>query len=164
MNTSALALRSTPPPTAQNQGDTYLRFQLCQQTPAAVSMNRAQEVIVLPVTRLTPMPNMPPYVLGVMNRRSRVLWVVELAQMLGLPPVEFNGQHYNIVIIRNETAAFGLAVQAVDGVMRLLPEGVQPPRPFTSKSHSLLTRLRNAGARRFTRTGSRGHYAIAPAP
>lgn len=127
MNTSALALRPNSSQGPKNQGDTYLRFHLSQKTSAAISMSRAQEVIVLPVARLTPMPNMPPYIMGLMNRRSRVLWVVELARMLGLPPVESNGQHHNVIIIRDETTAFGLVVQAVDGVMRLVPEGIQAP-------------------------------------
>lgn len=127
MNTSALALRSNPIPNKKNLGDSYLKFQFGQQTPAVLSMNRASEVIVLPVERLTPMPNMPPYVMGLFNRRSRVLWLVDLAQMLSLPRAEPNVQHYNVVIIRNESATFGVIVQAVEGVVRLLPDSIHSP-------------------------------------
>jgi positive phototaxis protein PixI len=127
MNTSALALRATPTPNAKNLGDTYLKFKFGQQTPAALSMNRAQEVVVLPVERLTPMPNMPAHVMGLLNRRSRVLWVVDLARMLGLPGIETNTQHYNIVIISNGSATFGLIVQAIEGVVRLTTECIQSP-------------------------------------
>ena len=59
MNTSALALSNTPTQTKKPVGDTYLKFKFGQQTAAALLMNRAQEVVVLPVERLTPMPTMP---------------------------------------------------------------------------------------------------------
>src|SRR5919202_169115 len=108
MNTSALARLPNPNHNKKNLGDAYLKFQLAQQTPAVLSMSRAQEVVVLPVSRLTPMPNMPPHVMGLLNRRSRVLWVIDLARMLGLPPVEINVQHYNVIIISNGTATFGV--------------------------------------------------------
>lgn len=127
MNTSALALSKTPLQAKKNLGDTYLKFQFGQQTSAALLMNRAQEVVVLPVERLTPMPTMPPHVMGLVNRRSRVLWVIDLAKMLGLPGIEINVQHYNVIIISNGPATFGLIVQAVEGVIRLTPDIIQSP-------------------------------------
>ena len=127
MNTSALALSANSPQNKKSLGDSYLKFQLGQQIPAVLSMSRAQEVVVLPVGRLTPMPNMPAPVMGLVNRRSRVLWVIDLARMLGLPGVELNVQHYSVVIISNETSTFGLIVHAVESVVRLTPELIQSP-------------------------------------
>ncbi|NEO03315.1 MAG: purine-binding chemotaxis protein CheW [Moorea sp. SIO3I7] len=137
MNTSALAnipqtwsqLASITKASEQhnNIGDAYLKFLLNEQTPAVISMNQAQEVLVLPQERLTPMPNMPLYVQGLMNRRSRVLWVIDLAQMLGLPTVETNVQQYNIVTLRNQSASLGVAVQSIEGVLRLTPDCIQSP-------------------------------------
>ncbi|NEP12008.1 MAG: purine-binding chemotaxis protein CheW [Symploca sp. SIO1A3] len=124
---NSLALLTNQHLIAKNQGDTYLKFQLTQQTPAVLSMTQAQEVIVLAPSRLTPMPNMPAYVMGLLNRRSRVLWVIDLPRMLGLSRVETNIQQYNIVIIRNELATLGLIVAAVEGVIRLKSECIQSP-------------------------------------
>lgn len=125
-----------PPQTfkTKNKGDTYLKFQLAEKTPAVFSMTQAQEVIVLAPSRLTPMPNMPPYVMGLMNRRSRVLWVIDLAKMLGLSAVETSVQQYDIVIIRNESATLGLIVTAVEGVLRLTSESIQSPIEQVSSS------------------------------
>lgn len=134
MNTSALALIPHQPQTKKNLGDTYLKFQLSQQTPTALSMSQAQEVVVLPIGRLTPMPNMPPYVMGLMNRRSKVLWVVDLARMLGLPFIETNVQHHDVIIIRNESASLGVIVQSVEGVVRLTPSSIQSPLGHVSGS------------------------------
>lgn len=130
--TNALALIPNKPLQGKNQGDTYLKFQFGKQTPAVLSMSQAQEVIVLPPSRLTPMPNMPAYVLGLLNRRSRVLWVIDLQGMLGLPAVPTNVQQYNIVIIRTGSASLGLIVQSVEGVIRLTPDHIQPPHGHVS--------------------------------
>ncbi|MGQ4650713.1 chemotaxis protein CheW [Lyngbya aestuarii] len=127
MNTSALALLPNKAQEQKNLGDAYLKFQFGQQTPAVLSMSQAQEVVVLPPERLTPMPNMPSFVMGLLNRRSRVLWVIDLARMLGLPPVETTVQQYNIVTIRDHSASLGLIVQTVEGVLRLTPECIQSP-------------------------------------
>lgn len=127
MNSSALAHITKPHPNKKNLGDAYLKFQFGQQTPAVLSMSQAQEVFVLPVGRLTAMPNMPPYVMGLLNRRSKVLWVIDLAKMLGLPGIETNVQHYNSVIINSGSVSLLLIVQAVEGVLRLTPENIQPP-------------------------------------
>ena len=127
MNSSALTLKTHANTHKKNLGDAYLKFQFGQQTTAVLSMSQAQEVFVLPVGRLTAMPNMPPFVLGLLNRRSKVLWVIDLAQMLGLPGVPSNIQHYNSVIINNGSASLLLIVQAVEGVVRLTPESLQPP-------------------------------------
>lgn len=127
MNSSALAHITKPHPNKKNLGDAYLKFQFGQQTPAVLSMSQAQEVFVLPVGRLTAMPNMPPYVMGLLNRRSKVLWVIDLAKMMGLPGIETNVQHYNSVIINSGSVSLLLIVQAVEGVLRLTPENIQPP-------------------------------------
>jgi len=126
MKTSVLAPQLNQP--HSNLGDTYLRFELEQQTPAILSIEYAQEVLVVPVGRITRMPNMPKYVLGLLNRRNRVLWVVDLAQMLNLQPLDPNTQHYNIVIIRVGQVPLGLVVPEVKGVTRFTPDCIQSPQ------------------------------------
>lgn len=123
--TNALALRPNIPQKNKNQGETYLKFKLNQQTPALLAMSQAQEVILLPPNRLTSMPNMPPFVLGLMNRRSRAIWVINLAQMLGLNETLTTGQQYNVIIIRNGSVYLGVVVQSVEGVIRLTQESIQ---------------------------------------
>lgn len=127
MNSSALARVTKPNTNKKNQGDAYLKFQFGQQISAVLSMSQAQEVFVLPIGRLTAMPNMPPYVMGLLNRRSKVLWVVDLATMLGLPETLTNVQHYNSVIINSGSLSLLLIVQSVEGVVRLTPQSIQPP-------------------------------------
>jgi len=125
MNVSTLTRQSRR--AQRTQGDAYLKFQLAQETHALIGMKHVQEVLILPLQRLTPMPNMPSHVMGLMNRRSRVMWVVDLAQMLALPGVDANTQHYNLMIIRVGAIALGLTVQQIDGIAWLSPDRVQSP-------------------------------------
>ncbi|NEO34390.1 MAG: purine-binding chemotaxis protein CheW [Symploca sp. SIO3C6] len=127
MNTSALALLPNKSHDPKNQGDTYLKFKFAQQIPAVLPMSKAQEFVLLAPERLTAMPNMPAYVMGLVNRRSRVFWVIDLARLLGLAPITTNTQHYHIIIIRNQQTSLGLMVQTVEGVVRLSAESIQSP-------------------------------------
>lgn len=108
-------------------GDNYLRFYLEPDTSAILSMEHAQEVLIVPVGRITPMPNMAECVLGLLNWRNRVLWVVDLAQMLKLQSLDTTAQQYHITIIRVGEILLGLVVQEVKGVTQFTPDCIQPP-------------------------------------
>jgi positive phototaxis protein PixI len=125
MNTSALTVSGKQP--HSNFGESYLKFQLDPQTSAVFSMNHTQEVVAVPVQSIAAMPNMPGCILGLMNRRSRVLWVIDLAHMLGLQPLDTNARQYNVVIIRVGSVVLGLVVQSVKGAVRLMPEQIRSP-------------------------------------
>jgi len=116
-----------PPRPTQSAGDGYLKFRLNAQTPAVFSMRSVQEAIVLPTRRLTPMPNVPPAMMGLMNRRSRVIWVVDLAQLLELSILDFNAQQHSIILIQVGSIPLGLAVQEVEGMVRLEANQIQSP-------------------------------------
>ena len=141
MNPSVLAHRSLQP--EGTSGTACLGFQLNEQTPALFSMNQVQEVIVLPAHQITPMPNMPPCVLGLSTRRSRVMWLVDLAHMLLSTPLPQNVRSYNVVIIRvtptlpqqntlvataHSQALLGLIVPTMKGAIRIQPELIQTPK------------------------------------
>lgn len=125
MNNSALEPSSVPPKT-NTSGSAYLKIQLDRDTPAILPMDYAQEVVVIPAKRITPMPNMPACVLGLLNQRSRVFWVVDLPQLLDLSPLETKYiQQFNIAVVRVENVPLGLAVQQVKGLMRFPCERIQ---------------------------------------
>ena len=107
-------------------GDTYIRLQLEQQT-AILSMDHTQEVLIVPAARINPVPNMPSCVLGLLNRRNRVLWVIDLAQMLKLEPLDTSAQQYHMAIIRVGQVPLALVVQEVKGVTRFTSDFIQSP-------------------------------------
>jgi positive phototaxis protein PixI len=125
MNTSALTRLSSK--SQRTLGEAYLRFQLSPKVPAVISMRHAQEALTLPVRQLTPMPNMPSCLLGLMNRRSRVLWVVDLPQLLGLSSLGGGVQQYNLIIIQVGSVLLGMAVHQVEGITWLQADDIQLP-------------------------------------
>ena len=125
MNTSTLAFQSNQ--LQKNLGDPYLRLQLDRQTQAVLPMEDTQEVLVVPVGRIMPMPNMPACVLGLLNQRSRVFWVIDLPQMLELQALDTEVQQYNLAIVRVGNIPLGLVVEKVKGVMRFTADLMQSP-------------------------------------
>lgn len=125
MDTSAIAL--SPERVNKTTGEAYLKFRLNAWTPAILSMRSVQEAIVLPSRRLTPMPNVSAALLGLMNRRSKVNWVVDLAQLLGLSILDLNTQQYTLILIQVGTVPLALAVQQVEGMIRIQSDEIQSP-------------------------------------
>ncbi|RMF21181.1 MAG: hypothetical protein D6756_12950, partial [Cyanobacteria bacterium J083] len=65
-------------------GSAYLRFELTPQMTALIAMEGVEESIVIPRNNITPLPNMPATVLGIMSSRNQVFCLFDLAQLLGL--------------------------------------------------------------------------------
>jgi purine-binding chemotaxis protein CheW len=80
---------------------------------------------VLKTRDLTPVPNSPDYVLGVMALRGPVLPVIDLCRRLGLPPGKKDEKSRIIVVSVNEEDA-GIQVDRVTGVIRILPDAIRP--------------------------------------
>ena len=106
-------------------GNAYLKLQLEFPILCVVLLEHIQEVLVMPIEQITFMPSMPDYVLGLMNRRGKVLWVIDLPHMLGLESLERDRQQYHIAIIKLGNMLLGLAVQQVQGVKRLTEEEIE---------------------------------------
>jgi positive phototaxis protein PixI len=122
-------------------GTLYLRFQLTPEIPALISMDRVQEALLVPASAISPLPNVPDFTIGIMNVRDRVVCVVDLGQIFGLPSMPVNLQSYQVVVINLltkgseptlEKAAqpiekyLGLAVRRVKGVARFGLETLRP--------------------------------------
>jgi twitching motility protein PilI len=123
-------------------GEPFLRFQLAPDTGAILEMTAIEEVRVLSSKRLTPMPNMPTAVLGLMSHRSRIRWVVDVAQLLGLPPLETNLQQYDLLLLKVSTISFGVVVQRIENTVWFPPAAVQIPSETTETPSPLTPFLR----------------------
>ncbi len=120
-------------------GDPYLRFQLTPEIPALLSMKLVQEAMLVPSGAISPLPNMPDFMIGMMNARDRVFCVVDLGQLMGLPPMPTNLHNCQVVVINlpaltsagseqssvSSSKYLGLAVLRVKGVARFDAEQLQ---------------------------------------
>ncbi len=111
----------------KNLGKPYLRLQISTDKPALIPMSKVQEVLSLPMHRLSPIPNMPSHFLGLMNRGNRVLGLLDLGLLLGVSRLTMKSSHCNVVVIQQESVWIGLAVSQINNMFWLDPSHVQPP-------------------------------------
>lgn len=62
----------------------FLRFQLQSSLMALIEVDLVTELVNMPLDRIVPMPHLPLAVMGVYNWRGEILWVVDLARLLGM--------------------------------------------------------------------------------
>lgn len=124
----------------KNLGEAFLKIQLDSDNWAVLPLKNAQEVVKISAHKITPIPNMNPYILGLLNQRSRVLWVVDIAQRLGLESLSRKDREYNVTIIRVENIPLALIVKKVQGVIRLDTDLIQSS--LTNMSSELIPFLR----------------------
>ncbi len=111
--------------------ESFLKFQLTPTITAVFPAAVVQEATVLSMRRITAMPNMPACLLGLTNRRSQVVWVASLVRLLGLPLPTRYRQQYSLVIVKVGTSTLALQVEAIEGIVSVSAEAVQPPPPQT---------------------------------
>ncbi len=80
---------------------------------------------------VTPIPNVPAHVRGVMNLRGTVLPVVDLRMKFRLPPIEY-GKFTVIVIAMVAGKMVGLLVDAVSDVLHVTREAMRAVPDFGS--------------------------------
>ncbi|CCQ57190.1 MULTISPECIES: chemotaxis protein CheW [Crocosphaera] len=68
------------------QLEQFLRFRLAPDTTLLLPVTQLTEVITIPLGQIVPIPEMPPWVMGVYNWRGEILWIVDLGALLGLTP------------------------------------------------------------------------------
>ena len=62
----------------------YFHIQLQANTELLIPLEHTGGAIALPVEQICPIPGIPPAVLGVVNQRGKLLWVIQLSSLLGL--------------------------------------------------------------------------------
>ena len=108
-------------------GEMFLKFRLDEQTTAVVPMHQIKEAIVLPVGRISVIPNLPSPILGLFNRRSSLLWLVDLPEILGLESMDRHRQSYDIILLKVNDNPLAVAVKQVQGVARFTSEEIGSP-------------------------------------
>ncbi|WP_215610560.1 chemotaxis protein CheW [Leptothoe spongobia] len=119
-------------------GEQFLRLELTPDLTVALALSWIEETLLISPQWVTPMPNMPIHVLGLMSSKSQVFWVINFPQLLGLPVALEVSQYYEVVVIRAlpmETMEvstegelyLGLVVPKIRGSIRLSLEDIVFP-------------------------------------
>lgn len=112
-----------------NAGGEYLTFSVGDEEYACDILS-VQEIRAM--SQITPIPNSPGYVRGVMNLRGLVVPVISLRTMLGSPGPD-DGKFRVIVLVTVGVKIVGLLVDAVSDVLRLDVSEVPLPTELGSR-------------------------------
>jgi purine-binding chemotaxis protein CheW len=82
-------------------------------------------------TAITPIPNMPPHIKGVMNLRGSVLPVVDLRLKFGMPAAEYT--KFTVIMIAHSAGkSVGLIIDSISDVVMASNENIQATPDFGS--------------------------------
>lgn len=86
---------------------------------------------VYPLKELTPLPSTPPFVLGVVNARGRIITVVDIKTLFELPGRGLTNLN-QLIIVRVPGMELGLLADTIVGVQRVSLQDIQPSLPTLS--------------------------------
>ena len=126
LRTRARALARRPPPaSAAGAMLELLEFRLASER-YAVESRLVQEVH--PLRDLTPLPCTPPFVLGIVNVRGRILPVLDLKKFFDLPERGLTDLH-RIILVRGNDLELGLLADVIVGVRCVAADSLQTSLP-----------------------------------
>jgi purine-binding chemotaxis protein CheW len=116
--------------------NSYLTFRLGKEIFAA---HVGKVLNILEMTKITPVPQAPGHMLGVINLRGNVLPVVDARIRFGIEDTKYTSDTCIIVTdiyLGNEHVQIGALVDAVNEVIDIAPGDIQPPPSIGSKYKS----------------------------
>lgn len=131
-------------PTNSAEGGQYLTF-LLRQEEYAIDILKVQEIKGLP--RITPVPNTPTYLRGVMNLRGAVVPVADLRVRFSIPDAE-DGRSSVVILANVHGRTVGLVVDAVSDVLSFRAADLEPtPNLGRGVEANFITGLAKVGDR-----------------
>ncbi len=90
------------------------------------------------LTQLTPLPGLPDFVLGIMNLSGRIVSVLDLGKLFGLPKRGLTDTD-RVIIVGDGKMEFGLLANGVSGIVTIPSAAIQePPATLTGIRRDLL--------------------------
>jgi purine-binding chemotaxis protein CheW len=123
--------QSNIPTTPKQQFEQFVVFSLDNEE-YAVSVLSVAEVV--PTLEITPFPDAPDYIIGLVNLRGKILPVLDLENRFQLKPTT-GGAHKHIMVAENEQKVqFGILVDQVKEVIKIPSSSIQPaPKMLKAK-------------------------------
>jgi purine-binding chemotaxis protein CheW len=120
----------------------YLMFSLDGET-FGIEIDYVESIVAL--QEITPVPEVPAYIRGVMNLRGKIIPVVDMRLKFKKCPADFN-ERTSVVIMNMQEICVGLIVDEVTEVIRVPEEDiVPPPDVYVSDSHRYIGGIHTAG-------------------
>ncbi|MEL6440603.1 MAG: chemotaxis protein CheW [Cyanobacteria bacterium J06621_8] len=118
----------------QSAGQQFLKFLLHPQTKLGLPIKQITEVLKIQFGQIVPLPQMPPWVMGVYNWRGDILWIVDLGHLLGLDSwYQRHYPNYTAIVLspyRHESEQrqqihLGLVVARIEDLETIAPQQLQ---------------------------------------
>ncbi len=89
---------------------------------------------IINIQKITPVPQMPQYVMGIINLRGRIIPVMDVRVRFNMETVEYN-ERTCIIVVDMDKISVGLIVDGVSEVISIAETEIVPPPEFTKKSN-----------------------------
>ena len=125
------ALPNASPNALTNKDYQFLSFHLTSDLQALILTAQLGEVLTLDANQVVPIFDRPDAVMGICNHRGEVLWVVDLAALLGLETLFAQAcrQQHSVMVIHQMQSHVGVAVRQVGQLIRCPASKIQPLPP-----------------------------------
>jgi purine-binding chemotaxis protein CheW len=114
----------------------YLTFSLAAEE-YAVEILRVQEIKGF--SAITPLPDAPPHIKGVINLRGTVVPIIGLRERFGLPSLPY-GRFTLIIVLNVGAKVVGVVVDSVNDVLDLRASDIEPPPDLGARVDTSLVR------------------------
>jgi purine-binding chemotaxis protein CheW len=101
----------------------------------AVAIEDVQEIVQMP-DEIVQVPHAQPHVLGIMTLRQRLLPLVSLRRMFGLPARAADEQSRIVVVSAGAGHTVGVVMDSVNEVLRVARTDVEPVPPLLARDHA----------------------------
>ena len=123
----------------QGEKQQFLKFHLESDTKVMLPLQSVTEVLKVPLGQIVPIPQMPPWTMGIYNWRGEILWTIDLGHLIGLhtwyQQQKYN-TNYSVVVISSESKGrkkgnsgvnLGLIITQVEDIEWWNPDLIQSP-------------------------------------
>ncbi len=86
---------------------------------------------IVPLLPVTELPNMPDYILGIVNLRGRGIPVIDARIRFGIESIEYN-EKTSIIVLQLDESYYGLIVDGVREVITIPQDSIEPAIGFKS--------------------------------
>lgn len=127
----------------------YFQVKLSSGIAAAIALAHASETLALERAQICPIPGANPHLMGIADWRGRLLWVLDLSSLLGLPKLSRrSSDRLTLLAIAREKPVkqqLACAVERIEAIVSL--ESLAPvPRELKPRVRSLLSGIGAIGS------------------
>jgi positive phototaxis protein PixI len=114
----------TLPTETQHQ---FLSFSLPPNIQAMLPTEQLIEILTLPPEHIVPIAQVAPEVMGVCNWRGEVLWLVDLAALIGTEPLTgYRQSNLSAIVVQHQGYTLGLVVEKISEMLRYNSAEIYP--------------------------------------